>query len=44
MLEDIPLRLPYPTLEKSLNQSNYSEAVSRQGADELLTHVWWDVK
>lgn len=44
VLDNIPLRLPYPTLERSLNQSNYSDAVSRQGADDLLTHVWWDVK
>lgn len=44
VLDEIPVRLPYPTLEKSLNQAHYGEAVARQGADDLLTHVWWDVE
>lgn len=40
----IPRRLIYPTGEQSNNQSNYEEAVSRQGPDEFTTRVWWDVE
>lgn len=32
----------YPISEKNLNGDNYNAAVSRQGADDLMTHVWWD--
>lgn len=35
-------RLLYPTSEQTLNRASYNEAVSRQGADDLLTRVWWD--
>jgi hypothetical protein len=42
-LSRIPVRFTYPTLEQSLNLENYQAAVSRQGADELTTTVWWDV-
>ncbi len=35
-------RLLYPTSEQTLNRSSYNEAVSRQGADDLMTRVWWD--
>lgn len=41
-LDDVPVRLVYPTLEKSLNEAAYTEAVARQGEDGLLTPVWWD--
>lgn len=37
-----PNRLPYPSTENSLNSINYSEAVSRQGADDEFTKLWWD--
>ena len=37
-----PRRLKYPQDERVLNTDNYNEAVSRQGADEFLTPVWWD--
>lgn len=39
----VPIRLPYPTIERSLNEVNYEEAVSRQGPDDIITPVWWDV-
>lgn len=39
----IPLRVTYPVDEQNLNKSSYDEAVSRQGPDELGTHMWWDV-
>jgi hypothetical protein len=35
-------RLLYPTSEQTLNRSSYNEAISRQGADDLMTRVWWD--
>jgi len=35
-------RCLYPVSEKNLNGDNYNAAVSRQGADDLMTHVWWD--
>jgi hypothetical protein len=37
-----PRRLKYPLDERVLNADNYNDAVSRQGADEFLTPVWWD--
>ena len=42
-LSRIPVRFMYPDLEQSLNNENYQAAVSRQGANELTTLVWWDV-
>lgn len=35
-------RLTYPDAEKSVNSGNLQEAISRQGADNLETRVWWD--
>lgn len=35
-------RLTYPNSEISVNSSNIQEAISRQGADNLDTKVWWD--
>jgi len=43
-LSRIPIRFMYPDLEQSLNKENYTAAVSRQGANELTTPVWWDVR
>lgn len=37
-----PRRLKYPQDERVMNVDNYNAAVSRQGADEFLTPVWWD--
>lgn len=39
---DFIRRLSYPDLEISVNQAKLSEAVSRQGPDNLDTRVWWD--
>lgn len=38
----IPRRLLYPQKEYSVNGDNLQEAISRQGADDFLTPVWWD--
>ena len=38
----IPIRYIYPLSEQSLNATNRTEAVSRQGADLINTPVWWD--
>ncbi len=35
-------RLVYPVREKSVNTSNYNEAVARMGADNLGTRLFWD--
>jgi hypothetical protein len=35
-------RCQYPQSEKNLNGANYDAAVARQGADDLMTHMWWD--
>jgi len=32
----------YPVSEQNLNTVNYKAAVARQGADDLMTHIWWD--
>lgn len=38
----IPVRLPYPTIEQSLNGANLAEAQARQGGATLNSPVWWD--
>ncbi len=43
VLEEVPRRIQYPTTEQSLNNANRQEAISRQGADNYVTRVWWDV-
>jgi hypothetical protein len=35
-------RLVYPIVEANVNTDNYRAAVSRAGADDLDTKVWWD--
>jgi len=37
----IPSRLTYPLDEQSLNNANYTTAVSAQGPDVLTTSLWW---
>lgn len=39
----IPVRFIYPGSEQSLNGANYKNAVASQGADNLLTKLWFDV-
>lgn len=42
-LSRIPVRFAYPDLEQSLNATNLSQALSRQGGGlDLITPVWWD--
>ena len=38
----IPVRFIYPGTEQSLNGNNYKLAVANQGADNLLTKLWFD--
>jgi hypothetical protein len=38
----IPRRQAYPAFEATLNETNYDEAVSRIGTDDLNQRVWWD--
>ncbi|WP_343673386.1 SusD/RagB family nutrient-binding outer membrane lipoprotein [Chitinophaga sp.] len=40
----IPLRLTYPSAEQALNGANYKAAVAHQGADQLITRLWFDVR
>jgi hypothetical protein len=35
-------RCIYPISEQNLNITNYQAAIARQGADDLMTHIWWD--
>ncbi|MFC4095674.1 SusD/RagB family nutrient-binding outer membrane lipoprotein [Euzebyella saccharophila] len=39
----VPVRFQYPNSVKSTNNANYEAAVSRQGADDINTRLWWDV-
>lgn len=38
----IPVRLPYPVSEQSLNKEANAAAVERQGGAGLNNRVWWD--
>ncbi len=38
----VPVRLMYPSLEQSVNVSNYTTASQRIGGDNINTRVWWD--
>jgi hypothetical protein len=35
-------RFLYPITEATLNADSYADAISRQGANDLLTRIWWD--
>ena len=37
-------RFLYPVNEATLNTTSYNEAIERQGPDEFLTRMWWDVE
>ncbi len=39
----IPVRYIYPVIEQSLNADGRNAAITRQGADDINTKVWWDV-
>jgi hypothetical protein len=38
----IPVRYIYPLKEQSLNSKNRTDAVGRQGPDNINTLMWWD--
>ncbi len=40
--EEVIRRFPYATGEYQTNAEQIAAAVARQGADEFVTHVWWD--
>jgi hypothetical protein len=40
----IPVRLPYPDRERSLNREAVEEAIARQGGATLNSRLWWDVR
>ena len=40
----MPLRLTYPSGEQALNGTNYKAAVAHQGADQLITRLWFDAQ
>jgi hypothetical protein len=39
----IPVRFIYPGTEQTLNGANYKAAIAGQGADALITKLWFDV-
>lgn len=39
---DFIRRMTYPNSEISVNSANVQQAISRMGADDLDTKVWWD--
>ncbi len=41
--EEFIRRMPYPDSEIITNQQNVTDAISRQGPDNLDTRIWWDV-
>lgn len=43
LIDQIPVRLPYPENEQSLNDSNLQAAIEMLGgSDDMTTPVWWD--
>lgn len=39
----LPLRLTYPSTEQAVNRENYKAAIVSQGADVLVTKLWFDM-
>ncbi len=37
-----PRRARYPLSEQTINSDNYNKEVKTMGADDLVTHVWWN--
>lgn len=40
--DQVPVRLMYPSLEQSVNVTNYTTAAQRIGGDNINARVWWD--
>ena len=38
----MPNRFMYSSFELGANSTNVQEAISRQGANKIITKVWWD--
>lgn len=38
----VPVRILYPSLEHSVNSSNYKQATERIGGDNINSRIWWD--
>ena len=36
-------RVPYPTVERSVNAANYNAAVASMGGDDVTKRVFWDI-
>jgi hypothetical protein len=34
----------YPSSVQALNEDNYKAAILRQGPDDIITRVWWDIR
>lgn len=41
-IKEWPRRVPYPQNEVVYNTDQYNAAVAKQGADDLLTRMWWN--
>jgi hypothetical protein len=39
--DKIPVRFRYPTAQQVTNRDSYTEAVQRQGPDDINTRSWW---
>jgi hypothetical protein len=37
-----PARYLYPESEQAVNKTNYTEAASRMGGDNINSKVWWE--
>jgi len=40
--QQVPVRFRYPISAQINNPSNYQEAVSRMGGDDINIKVWWE--
>jgi hypothetical protein len=40
----VPVRFIYPSSVQALNKDNYNAVIQRQGPDNNVTKVWWDVQ
>ncbi|NJL15241.1 MAG: SusD/RagB family nutrient-binding outer membrane lipoprotein [Microscillaceae bacterium] len=41
--DQVPVRFMYPSSVQALNGENYQAVITRQGADNINTRMWWDV-
>lgn len=44
VVDRVPLRYTYPVDEQNFNNTNYEEAASNIGGDELLTPLFWTIE